>query len=545
MIISAGALSEANSISFQLSNTASTTTFTTSNTIKNLTIDNNSFTVSNIALTIYGNLLIGGTTVTLTAGTNIWTFAATSGTKTITTNGATLVFPLTFNGVGGTWALQDALTMNSSRVITLTNGTFNLNNYTCTAAGGFTATGSGSKVLAHGTGDLVISLAGAAAFNGNDLGVTDGSAAPVTITNSGTALYDHATPFVSGASGSILFNGTSQFLNVPANNAFLFDAGNFTIEAWIRPTSLGALRGIANTWQLGGAWNWNVTSGRYLNFAFTNAASGISTVSFTGTTRQVTANSWNHVAVVRNGNTITLYVNGVADATTFNATGMTMYYYDGSAKPLKIGVGSDTTGYFPGQITNFRIVKGTAVYTANFTPSTSPVTAVSGTSILVQQNLISAGTLTSTGTGKINMTSATAKTFVGGDNSYNTLNQGGAGTLTISGTNTFRNITNSVQPATILFTAGTTNTFTNDFDLNGTSGNLITIGSDTPASNFTLSKSSGTVDVSFCSISDSIATGGAAWYAGTTSTNGGNNTGWLFTNFVVAATSAFLAFFFP
>ncbi len=543
--ISAGALSEANSISFQLSNTASTTTFTTSNTIKNLTIDNNSFTVSNIALTIYGNLLIGGTTVTLTAGTNIWTFAATSGTKTITTNGATLVFPLTFNGVGGTWALQDALTMNSSRVITLTNGTFNLNNYTCTAAGGFTATGSGSKVLAHGTGDLVISLAGAAAFNGNDLGVTDGSAAPVTITNSGTALYDHATPFVSGASGSILFNGTSQFLNVPANNAFLFDAGNFTIEAWIRPTSLGALRGIANTWQLGGAWNWNVTSGRYLNFAFTNAASGISTVSFTGTTRQVTANSWNHVAVVRNGNTITLYVNGVADATTFNATGMTMYYYDGSAKPLKIGVGSDTTGYFPGQITNFRIVKGTAVYTANFTPSTSPVTAVSGTSILVQQNLISAGTLTSTGTGKINMTSATAKTFVGGDNSYNTLNQGGAGTLTISGTNTFRNITNSVQPATILFTAGTTNTFTNDFDLNGTSGNLITIGSDTPASNFTLSKSSGTVDVSFCSISDSIATGGAAWYAGTTSTNGGNNTGWLFTNFVVAATSAFLAFFFP
>jgi hypothetical protein len=208
---------------------------------------------------------------------------------------------------------------------------------------------------------------------------------------------------------------------------------------------------------------------------------------------------------------------------------MTMYYYDGSAKPLKIGVGSDTTGYFPGQITNFRIVKGTAVYTANFTPSTSPVTAVSGTSILVQQNLISAGTLTSTGTGKINMTSATAKTFVGGDNSYNTLNQGGAGTLTISGTNTFRNITNSVQPATILFTAGTTNT----------------IGSDTPASNFTRSKSSGTVDVSFCSISDSIATGGAAWYAGTTSTNGGNNTGWLFTNFVVAATSAFLAFFFP
>jgi hypothetical protein len=143
------------------------------------------------------------------------------------------------------------------------------------------------------------------------------------------------------------------------------------------------------------------------------------------------------------------------------------------------------------------------------------------------------------------MTSATAKSFVGNGNSYATLNQGGAGTLTVTGSSTFQNITNSVQPATVLFTAGTTNTFTNDFDLNGTSGNLITINSVTAASTFTLSKASGTIDVSFCSIKDSIATGGAAWYAGSTSTNGGNNTGWLFTNFVVAATSSFLLFFFP
>jgi len=81
-------------------------------------------------------------------------------------------------------------------------------------------------------------------------------------------------------------------------------------------------------------------------------------------------------------------------------------------------------------------------------------------------------------------------------------------------------------------------------NLNGTSGNLITINSVTNAATFTLSKASGTVDVSFCSIKDSIATGGAAWYAGTTSTNGGNNTGWLFTA-VVLASSSFLLFFFP
>ena len=525
-------------IDLQLSPAAGATIAVTGN-VKSFTIDNSgNITLSNGTRSIYGNLTIGGTSPILTAGASVTTFAATSGTKTITTNGETLVFPITFDGVGGTWSLQDALTMDSSRVITLTNGTFNLNNYTCTAAGGFTFAGSGSKVLAHGTGDLVISLAGATAFNGNFPSITDGSAAPVTIINNGTATYNDDVPF-SGAGGSISFNGTNQYLSTSANNGFLFDAGNFTIEAWIRPTSVATARGIANNWQIGGAFEFSFTASAYLKFNFTNAASGISTVGFTGTTQQVTANSWNHVAVVRNGNTITFYVNGVADATTFNATGMTMYYYNGSGKDLRIGVGADlgATTYFPGEITNFRIVKGTAVYTANFTPPASQLTAVSGTSILVQQTNTTAGTLTSTGTGKINMTSATAKTFLGGSNSYATLNQGGAGTLTIAGTNTFQNITNSVQPATVLFKEFTTNTFTNDFDLNGTSGNLITIGSATPASTYTLSKSSGTVDVSFCSISDSIATGGASWQSFTSNGNvdGGNNTGWSFAGIVLAA----------
>ena len=137
--------------------------------------------------------------------------------------------------------------------------------------------------------------------------------------------------------------------------------------------------------------------------------------------------------------------------------------------------------------------------------------------------------LTVTGTGTISLTSATAKTFAGGGFSYSgiTLNQGGAGALTITGSNTFSDITNTVQPASILFTAGTTSTFSN-FSLSGTAGNLITIGSVTAASH-TLSKASGTVSSDFLSISRSTATGGASWYAGANSTNGGNNSGWVFT----------------
>jgi hypothetical protein len=154
-------------------------------------------------------------------------------------------------------------------------------------------------------------------------------------------------------------------------------------------------------------------------------------------------------------------------------------------------------------------------------------------------------TTAGTGTGAISMTAATAKTFVGAGSTFNcTLNQGGAGALTITGSNTFSNITNTVQPASVLFTAGTTNTFSN-FSLSGTASNLITIGSVTAASH-TLSKASGTVSADFLSISRSTATGGAAWYAGANSTDGGNNSGWIFTAPPAppaTATGNFLLFF--
>lgn len=150
-------------------------------------------------------------------------------------------------------------------------------------------------------------------------------------------------------------------------------------------------------------------------------------------------------------------------------------------------------------------------------------------------------TTAGTGTGTISMTAATAKTFVGGGSTFNcTLNQGGAGALTITGANTFDDITDTVQPATVIFPASTTTTFLSGFSLSGTSGNLITIQSSSAGTRATLSKSSGTVSVSFCSIKDSAATGGATWNAFTTNGNvdAGNNTGWIFN-----PNTNFLAFF--
>ena len=152
----------------------------------------------------------------------------------------------------------------------------------------------------------------------------------------------------------------------------------------------------------------------------------------------------------------------------------------------------------------------------------------SGATAFLNSNPTGFTTTAGTGTGTISMTAAIAKTFAGAGGTFNcTLNQGGAGALTITGSNTFGNITNTTQPASVLFTAGTTSTFSN-FSLSGTAGNLITIGSVTAASH-TLSKASGTVSSDYLSISRSTATGGAGWYAGANSTDGGNNSGWVFT----------------
>jgi hypothetical protein len=133
------------------------------------------------------------------------------------------------------------------------------------------------------------------------------------------------------------------------------------------------------------------------------------------------------------------------------------------------------------------------------------------------------------GTATINMTSADAKTFAGASNTWPTLNQGGAGALTITGANTFTNITNTVQPATITFPASTTTTVS-AFSVSGTSGNQITLNSSTPGTRATLSDASSVNSVSFCDIQDINATGGAIWNSFTKNgnVNSGNNLNWTF-----------------
>jgi hypothetical protein len=101
----------------------------------------------------------------------------------------------------------------------------------------------------------------------------------------------------------------------------------------------------------------------------------------------------------------------------------------------------------------------------------------------------SGSNLTVTGTGTISLTSVAAKTFVGGGISYSgiTLNQGGAGTLTISGNNTFANITNTYKATgatTIAFS--TTTQRVGSFTATGEAGRVLTLTGSSASSPCTL-----------------------------------------------------------
>jgi len=156
-------------------------------------------------------------------------------------------------------------------------------------------------------------------------------------------------------------------------------------------------------------------------------------------------------------------------------------------------------------------------------------------------NAVPAGFTTTlgTGSGKISMTAATAKTFVGGGSTYNcTLSNDGAGALTISGSNTFSILANGVQPTTFTFTIATTQTITTSWAISGIDGSLVTINSSTAGTLANISKTSGGfmnyVSLRDISFQPSSATGDGSlptvWYGGYNSTNLGNLVGIAFVN---------------
>jgi hypothetical protein len=178
---------------------------------------------------------------------------------------------------------------------------------------------------------------------------------------------------------SVYFDGTGDYLTAPTNAAFAFGTGDFTVEGWLNTTSLASEQAIFDSLQLGGNYT------RTTSFVFVVATTGslrfyTNSAYSSSTSNSVTTGQWFHFAMVRSNGTIKIYINGVEGLSVVNATNF-------SDTGCVIGRYSDTSNaHFNGYISNLRIVKGTAVYTSNFTPPTSPLTAIANTSLLTCQS---------------------------------------------------------------------------------------------------------------------------------------------------------------
>lgn len=175
---------------------------------------------------------------------------------------------------------------------------------------------------------------------------------------------------------SAYFDGTGDRVTAPASSNFLF-AGDFTIEGWMNFSNVsGSTPQVLFSIKTGSTefdlrwyttrWQMSLNSGSGTDF---------------GTTAPVN-NTWVHVAVVRNGSSINLYINGVSTGVTLtNSSALGQ-----SGEIFCIGSSSLDGNPFTGYVSNIRVINGTALYTSNFTPPTAPLTAVTNTVLLTCQS---------------------------------------------------------------------------------------------------------------------------------------------------------------
>ena len=198
----------------------------------------------------------------------------------------------------------------------------------------------------------------------DDTSTTDESDSNHTVTFNGSADISTAQSKFGGSS-LYIGGGSSNWVNIAGSTDFDFGTGDFTIECWIyrNGTSYGFVfetRGGEDTTSTDGI-------GLYMGSGGNNeigVAVNRSNVILINQDHQ-TNDQWQHFAVVREGSTMTLYIDGTARGTGSNSTDFNR------SRPFRLGNfhGSSSGGYqFPGYIDDFRVTKGLARYTSNFTP---------------------------------------------------------------------------------------------------------------------------------------------------------------------------------
>jgi len=238
-----------------------------------------------------------------------------------------------------------------------------------------TVKGTGTRTDAN-SASIVLALPmdgtnGGTSF-GDQSAIIKGSGSAKTVTVNGNSNTSTAQSKFYGSSG--LFDGTGDFLDITPTTDFALP-GDFTIEAWM----YSALSNNNAIFSIG-----SYTSGLYFR---TGESGDLSKITIYINNSQVAlsasgaikASQWTHVAVVRSGSTISIYVNGVSVVSGTSS-------YSIPAATTYVGRAVHTTGEdFNGYLQDVRVYKGVAKYTGNFNPpsSTANPTIAAGNDSLV------------------------------------------------------------------------------------------------------------------------------------------------------------------
>lgn len=206
-----------------------------------------------------------------------------------------------------------------------------------------------------------------------------------SVTAYGNAQIDTAQSKFGGASG--LFDGTGDYLSTPDSDDWYFAGGDFTIDFWVRFAALPS----AGSYQI--IYSQRVDGANQIFFGVKNdvgtsywefgAYSGGAERLLITKSTTFSLNTWYHVALVRSGNNFYIFQDGVQCGTTATDTDEV----PNIASALYVGRHGPYPGYdFNGWLDEFRVSKGAARWTSNFTPPSAAYTTDSPTVLLLHMN---------------------------------------------------------------------------------------------------------------------------------------------------------------
>ena len=387
-----------------------------------------------------------------------------------------------------------------------------------------------------------------AAFSGTDVDFRDitiaGAAAPVSGTRLGDAKGNSGITFVAGKTVYVRSTGSANWSSTSGWSATSGGAADITQfplaqDTVVFPAATYPSSGSTITVDLPyniGTIDMSLRTSNTVTLATgtTNPIIYGNWINGTGTTISGTSNPLTFAG--RGSQTITSAGKTFTQIITIDTPGGSVTLQDAFiASQSSTSVLTITRGTFNAATYNVTL-SGASAGVSSSNSNTRTIAVGSGTwSIAGTTSAWAASTSTNlsiTGTGTISLTSASSKTFAGGGVSYSgiTIDNGGAGTLTISDNNTFKDITNSYKATGAAnITINTTTQTVSQFTAAGESGRVLTIQGTSASSPGTLVLSTTTKpNVDYLTITGIRAYSlDTTWYAGTNSTNNGS-LGWYF-----------------